>query len=95
MRAPRSLSAAEIEDAAMRAPRRRGERVDSVDSVTLADRVFHLERMSKADIDRYGVCHGAATNSRAPRGERQPAHTRGERGDAAPAPRRANRNGFI
>jgi GTP-binding protein EngB required for normal cell division len=51
MRAPRSLSAAEIEDAAMRAPRRRGERVDSVDSVTLADRVFHLERMSKADID--------------------------------------------
>jgi GTP-binding protein len=45
------LSAAEIEDAAMRAPRRRGERVDSVDSVTLADRVFHLERMSKADID--------------------------------------------
>ena len=35
----------------MRAPRRRGERVDSVDSVTLADRVFHLERMSEADID--------------------------------------------
>ena len=37
----------------------------------------------------WSVCHGAATIPRAPKGERQPAHIRGERGGAALAPPRA------